>query len=1565
MASVSQLLADLAALASECKRKHSAVRHAVDAAQATVKALASPDLHNAAPDAQIAMLSPFLVALESGNGKLIALVLPAVLRLAASGLFPAQFPAALISILHSFDIVNMPMDVQLKTLQVLPLLLLNYEATLLSFLQLLAVAARLANSSNMAVSGTAAATLQQIFAALFDKLRNGEGSNSEKAHQVSLDVDPASEKVQSYMLDDLELLCFNAFLDLSAIVANEPLAFLAKDGIRLRVEATLEIIENIITLNRAIFNNHPALSAVLRIKTTPGLIKVLNSSTQLYPMILRTLRVIFLLTSNQIHGLLVESELILSLTNHFVLDANNGLADDAAVTHPFWEKVLIIEMYKLMLGNFDTVAQLYKCFDHDPKKRNVLLEILSVLNTYVSREHSDMFSPGQSSKKMSKANCTLRVPIMDHLEKLEAPGSIPELYPLYLVFCLVVSFAEGVSEFVFGLSSTLDPASLEADVDFITSLNSSVFENIFLLFKKFIYCPMEPAYFHIIVRALQKYTHAVGLLGLSSVRDELLLLLCDCVLNSSSVKEKRASNGSNLLAIGESIVETLSTTIQNSSTTTSPSTNHSAQFGDRSRRVSSLEENFKSRSFDSRQVICLRALTNLAISLGSTLEGSWKMIWITLQWVDFILSGPEDPNDSYKKQENKGFADLKLSPQDLSVIRLSREKLLESLAEYQEEQVAEVFTVLFALYSQNPETEKELAPGKRVCPFNKSYFLKMMETLATIDYTHIYFMESEMWDACCQFFCVAATNRALNSTQRTALIDCFADIISHVTQKALETEKNTDELVNKALTAFMTFLNKLFDLGMPEERLILNCETEMHLTILLHLHLLIDAHDRLFQNSWDLVFKVLETAFYHTRGEAIKNNNSVERIQKIIFMSFSTLKLILDEFLTTLPFNQLKSLIDTLLNFCSQEFDLNISFSSVSYFWLISDCINSNINQSEQLKEKSIKNLSDLKQLEEFLASRTKGNHDLYEGLNIYLLAKLSFLSKDPRAQVREGAIQTLFQILDTRGEKYQSWVLIYDIVFPTLLELDDNSHHENGTGRKKDTIESLNLILSGLVSVYTKFLTQFENTDEETSRKFWAKLFSYMNSLLSYGWNDLNSKVFQSYQDVLIALSKVSPIPQYISRMLFEFWVNVSIDYDFVKPEYQDLLAIYNESFKSLFPFVSNTFSIADASKVLNNLSKCARYPVLKAGASDLAKPTLLQKSVIEILELIDQNDSTDGVRALVAQQLAQISAYPYEIRGRIEAKLKSKFEGRLQIPSFVAISEKALTLLGVKLRDLKSLTILFKEKALQKIIKNLLLLIRNRAEGILGDAKSSLWVQCNDLLKSVLFRLIDENLLQFELDSSVWRAIIECLTVNFEGSGGETVCVKQYGELSERVLPVFFSAGHNELVLEFVRRVYENSFIYKSNPAENAMMSEDATESYRRLAAYDFHIGFGSTLLVEPYENQKMRMKCLNELFRFTSLGGSCAECAREYLLARAAFAIRRFIADERFLRYKPLPQIQEREVQAILGGFDGLGAEILPQKMQGMMRLFSQSVVYASRIEGMALVMQRILAAGTSRG
>ncbi|KAM9909655.1 hypothetical protein OXX69_005229 [Metschnikowia pulcherrima] len=1565
MASVAHVLTDLAALAGEARRKNQDVRSAIDNAHVLAKTLPANAQLSQSSESQTVFCAPFLLALQSQSTRLVSAALPALSRLVSSHSLCDSDSATLVDTLYHFDGAAQPMETQLKMLQVLPAVASVHMLDSMRFVRVVAVISRLAASPNVVVANTASATLQQVVSALFDGLRSQKMDQEASKTEISIETVPGG-KSTPLLLDDLELRCHRVISDLSDAFLGKKLAFFTDKDIRIRPEAALEILENVFALNKQVFAARLELTLVLKSKTAPGLLHVLNSPTPSYALTVRALRLSLLIISMEIPDLADEIELLLASTNHILLDDSVAAVDDDAnastfPNHPYWQKALVAEFYRAIFTNFGTVKTLFHAFDAHKHRKSVLKEIFVVINSFVANSRTSLFTsetvqiPAEKSEGqiLSKATVTLKTPMMDHLDRHDPPPGIPELYAVYMMYTALLGFADGVSAFVFGISANANAETLEADVDFVTALNETIFGEIAPLFRNFLFCSLDSDCFHSVVRALQKYTHAIGLLGLSIPRDNLLGLLSESIVKSTSPNEER-KNSSNLLALGGSLVETLST-IQ-PPFATSPVQKQKEQFGNESNGAKKAV----SRNFNSRQVICLRAFSNLAISLGSTLQDSWEIVWTTFQWVDFFLEGPEDYGSFSHSKDSKRPAELKLSAQDMAGITSSQQKLMESLAEYQLEPFREAFTVLATLYNEEDAAETDPA-GKKVtiCPFNKSYFLKCIKSLSTLNFKAFSFMDSDLWAFTSSFFENLAGNRSLAHQKRAFVVECYTMIINDITRKGFAENGATDGPANKSLDALFGLLNKLLSLGRAQELLVLSCETDMHLTVLETLHSLIDDHDKCYQNSWDMVFKILGTAFVNTEDHTEKSTKLVDKIVLLISTSFDSLKMILDEFLSTLPFNQIKALIDTLLKFCSQKYDLNISFSAVSYFWLISDCIHANIAKGEgrEMNLAQIKNLSDLESL---LQTATDGSPNLYQALNIYLLANLSRLSADERDQVREGAIQTLFQILDVQDTDPQLWELVYDIVFPALLDLE-NIEPRSDANTRKAIMPSLNLVLSGLVSVYAKFMMDF-GAEKATYEKFWERLLSYMSALLGLRWNELNTKVFQSFQDVLLSLRGIDTVPKHITNMLFSSWVNVPVDYDFVKPEYQEALALFNESFKDLYPLIQNDLAIKEVNSILAVLNKCARYPVLKPGVDDSTKPSKLQLTVVENLVLINNSGPNEEVSAAVIQQLAQIAAYPYEVRSRIKAKLKSKFEGRLKIPTFIAVAQFAFDSVCAQLLALENLNCLFKEERFHRIMGDLLDIVRHKAPGVISESEVPLWMRCNDLLSQVVARLIRENIDEIKSDTKVWECLLECVTAMFEDESDDEANVKQYEKLSKLILPVFFESGQSELIRAFVQNIYFNSFLYKANHAERELLSGD--DDFEALTNYKFEDTFGTTSPVEVEGNRSMRMTCLEELFEIAGQNGPSATYARGFVAVRAAFSIRRFIADARLSGKRPLPKIQEDELLTILHEISKIGRFLETEQMHGLLRLLTQSVVYADKIQGMDEAIQSVFQFGIMR-
>lgn len=1570
MASAAQFLVDLAAFSADLKRKNTHVRRLVDVAVSEAQKLPpkEPIPHSAAP----ALTLPFVEALTAGNAKLTASALGILMKLVFLRAVPPESVVLIVDTLHSSDVLALPWESQLKVLQLLPPLMLHYTLPPPQFALLLALCSTLAASSNVAVANTALATFQQIFSSLFDKLRLHEhGTDTTSFLLAQLE----SPEDLVFSLDPLEAQCYHTFSDLVAWALGEPLSHL--HHIHIPSQILLEIVENVYAGNRNVFDHQPELVALVHTKLVPGVLSLLRRAPD-FPVVVRTLRVTHLLLQSRVPALANDVELLMAFCNHMVLHGSESAtpalgSNSTPVATPDWERVLVLEMYSSLFADFATVQHLYLAYDADPKRKNVLAELLSVLNAVLDANYAQLFaletvppSPSRGTHiSLSKLSSALKVSVLDHLDKQDPPTSLPRLYSPHLVHKTFLHYVNGVSRFVHQLSVD-NSASLESNLDFIAAMNDALFPEIFHLLKKFLHCPMDSDYFHSLLAAVQDYVHAIGLLGLSSLRDGLLLMLSDCITKTSPVADSSKKSGAaQLLSIGESIVESISSSIQNpASTQMAPLLSQRSEISTHT-KVGDFSNANAGLLFNSRQVACLGAMYNLAISLGSTLQGSWKILWITFQWVDYYVAGPDQFSTT---KDLRRISEPSLALLDLKFITDCKNRFLLSINDYQQPSFQEIVFALSELYSAGNTLESVRIIPLEPCPFNKLFFIDLLVLVLLVNPTKFVLTHDDTWNHIIEYFTRLTTDRTVSSAIRNYLVVAFTDYILSLEGKRAETEN----LALKSLNALNVFLSCLNALGTPQEHLVLNCETEMHLTALKTLHHLVDTYDENFEISWDTVFKILNTTFINTHDGPKQDHNVAEKMVLLITTSYDTLKLILDEFLNTLSSSQLKSLIDTLLEFCSQSYDLNISFSSVSYFWLISDCIKSNIEANkDQVDANIIHSVSDLSQLEDILApSSTQTFGTMNQALHIYLLAKLSNLSSDSRPRVREGAIQTLLQIIDAYGKQFPSWNLVYDIVLPDLFSLETY----RGIDSKKmqaDAIESLNLVLAGMASMYTKFMMDFGcEFDLDLLQKFWARITEYFHSLLSLNWKDLNLKIFKSYRDLVTSLSTKDGVPHEITRQMFKFWVNVSVDYDFVNPEYQDTLAVYNESFGPLYLIIKDLLTWEDASRVLSILNKCGRYPVLKTGLVDNVKPTLLQRAVLDNLQVIDKHGDEEQILFGVIQQLGTITAYPHEVRARIEAKLKSKFEGKMKIPTFIAVSEMALDLLTSKLHQLTDLDFFFQDNNFIKLSTYLLYAVREKAVGIENLEKEPLWVRCNGVIAYLVSRLVQECRQEIVKSGEVLQQIVECILATFDNvaEADEIYNIRQYQQLTQTFLPVLFSLDltHDALVEQFIFRVYRNSFLYALNDIERDLVgplieTPNATanmKAFELLANFDFDASFGSTAGVQKYPNEKLRLQCIEELFRFTLSGNRCADIALQYLCARCAFSIRRFVADERLLAKKPLPKIQQDEMVLLLRGARMVQPMWSVGELQHFQRLLSHTLPFTLRVDHLDALVQNVL-------
>lgn len=1580
MSTVQQLINDLSNLASESRRRNSEIRHACDKAITDLKDYQPQESIHEISQNEIKkdILKPFLISCNTGNPKFATISIPIIHKLIISEIIPVESLNELLGSLK--EATNLATDIQLRILQCLPALMQNYNKSITNsqLLKLLGICSSLtASNKSTVVINTASATLQQLFSNVYDKIEEGGELNNE----LKIDNDEVIK------INNSSLEGFKIFNDLCGLIENEKPTYFT-EFINIKSLSVLEIIESILSNHKDLFDKHQELCFLVRVKIIPSLLRILNAPIQSFPLTIRTMRIFHVLLASQLDNLEVESEIVLSFLNHMLINGNNEPSERAN-----WVKITVLEMYRGLFSDFGVIQSIYDKYDNNPKKKNVIQELMSILSTYllhnvhmvndVVKPPPTSLSQNQSSSHhvyLSKQSSNMKISILDHLDKQESPASIPLNYSIYLTFSILLAYTDGIAKFVNNLSDKSNLSGLEASVEFVTALIENTYPEISSLFERFIYSYVDNDGFHQLIRTLQKFTHATGLLGLGSLRDGLLNILSKAIIKNSSKNETKTNQtgssgiqeqGKQLLALGESVVESFSSSIQKHSSDHDISTPSQPQI--------------KSRSFNSRQVICLRALANLAVSLGSTLQNSWSIIWITFQWCDYYMNGP-DEYSGYLNNKNMNFtSDMlpKLTASDLNNIEISKKKFLESIHDYQLESYHELIISLTSLsdeaFSTSPRSKRngkteEVTEEDRgqaasdqmiVCPYNKVYYLKMLGQISQINPNKFLIENDKSWDLICDYFVNLGAKRASNIGYklRIHIVNTFDGIIKDITHEGFESTENSinTKTSQKSLNGLRGFLDGLFELGLPNELLVLNCETEMHLLVLTTLHELIDKFDKYYQNSWHTVFRILNTSFRSAESDK-EDNNLKEKIRLVIDSSFNTLKLILDEFMSSLPFDQMHVLIATLYNFCDQRYDLNISFSSVSYFWLISDSLKSKILSTKETQDFNFKIKTD-SELIKIIENEPKENQTFYKLLDIYLLSTLSKLSTDSRAQVRDGAIQTFFQIIDVHGSMLPSWDLIYEIVLPTLLNLEIDLN--NSKFNKKEWIESLNLILSGLVSLYGKFMMDFGNRErQQTLKYFWEGLIKYLNRLLELKWVDLNLNSFKSFHDLLLPFSNIPNADiKEVRNLLFEFWANVPVEYDFVNPLYQESLSNLMRCFPPLYKIIKDSLDTEKVNTIINMLNRCARYPVLPSAHLDNVRPSQLQQSVINNLKCIDLEDAF--MRSCVIQQLSNMLVYPYGTKMRIEQKLGAKLKDKVTIPTFIAISHFSMHLLKDKLDEVDDYKVLLKEKTITRLFKSLLEVVKMKAVGIEKKEYTPLWIEANHVLKLIISKLVKDNLVDLRDDQNsteLWKLIVTSVNICFESdtdSQQESVNINQYFELSEIVLPALMTDAKNEtLMIDFIENIYRKSFLYENNDIEDSIKAstKSISELTSALANFNFDNSFGSAKALNIYSNRRTRVMCLKELIKFSHLNldssNGLRELSLQYFVCRAAFIFRRFISEEMLLYKSPLPKIQQEELLVTIDGILKIQTTLRTpgdwETFHILYVLLTKSIPFASRID-----------------
>lgn len=1551
-----QLDAELHSLSSEAKRKNHQVKQASDKSIKILKTVHSFDDLTRHPE----FVVPFILACSSRNAKLTTIALQCLQGLSSMPSIPTD---RLSEVLDAFtDATYLAMEIQLKVLQILPIFFKTYARHIHGKLcmKLLHCCSSLLQvpGKSPIVASTASAAMQQLIDEIFERLshqwKNEEIEMDELKESYDVIVsNNESVKVNTYRNDANRL-----FADLFSLMDSSNNTLVDKSFIDVKeipMDYGLEILEAILNNNKHVLLEYIDLQYILRTKAIPILLRCI-SNPKIFSITVRSCRCIQLLLRREYLQILeLELEVIFGLLIH-------GLS--VSTKSPPWLRVLALEMFNEVAQDIEMIKMLYLSYDKFPDKKHIITSLLNESLTLLKSESYIQFLG--HSKVIEDLNmpsitidCNSKTKFILLLDKAHSPP-VNIGYVIWLILSMVNQWSEGLS--ILALNAT-QKTTEQNDTDDLQQVYTGLFNNLFETYKLFLYSTsFDTQLFHNLVRAFQKLTHGAGVLSLNELLKKSLDLFSSSIVNNTDNFEEKISSPTELKAADASgVLNVISESLIGPSTNLkSPST------------IPSDKKALHPRTLNSKHISLFRALVSLSVSLGTRFDSEcWKDIFITWQWLSYFIYGPSvDFMESYYSQDVPSPPTI--TKNDITTIESNFEKLFESSKLYSSsefniliESLIEGSRNTVIASSDNVAYHPIFGDNTKYCIYNRGFYISQLGEFASYNFGR--FLKNskgkESWKIVTDYFTSLVSDREVSNTSlRLFVVRIFTDVIKNITEEIANIDDQSERTEKFSavepliMDALMETLSKLSKLGVDKHVIysgVCSTEVEILLELLSTLKGILNEFGDCLASSWFTVFKIINIPFQflEENGDIFKVgetedssliNTIIQRHTDMIQVSYDVFKLISDDFMQMLPLDIIRLVIGTLVNFVSQDRNLNISFSSISQFWLVGDYLRSRFESDihttkDQERVTSFINKVSEGKMMDIISSKDSESYEVYNALWIYLLRSLVECTSDKRIEVKNGAIQTFFRIIDSHSEYLPPWTLIFSVVLHPLLQ------NEIEVENLAEYTDFFNAAIGGLVTLYPIHFKEF--TTEKLCSDAWSALLSFIQKIFSSKSTGVRYVAISNYQRLLKEMAKLSDIPEGILEQCQDLWNNYNIIYsDFsdsnaysAKSEYDcvlELVACFPYLYSVMDKYSKVSFEFVESS--LGLFTSASRYPLLPQHTKDNKRPSTLQQAILDGLTIFDSNKDRE-IELLVLFQLSTMSTLAFDTREKIKIKLGPKLSNAAldRIPTFEAICYKSAQMLYEKVVKVHDYELpITKEKHILKILKNLSDIIRRKSLiNITSDDHKPIW-----LVSSQSFRVLVDSLfvpkthsqLSESFKSDLYDLFINTLTVCIQRSE------RNIDEITAKDDIIEYQCYRDILIREdviilideeklkyFISTLWYTSFLYELDELEDAILKkyDSLLEVVNHLVNFDLNEIIGS--IIEPpilSKNQCSRV-CLEDMINFISLTGTNMRPLREitapFLVSRIALVLRRYIADENITGRRPIPMLRRIELLTLLEG------------------------------------------------
>lgn len=1031
MAFMAVLESDLRALSTEARRRYPAIKDGAEHAILKLRSLSSSSEIAQHDD----ILRIFLMACEVKTIKLSVIGLSCLQNLIAHD---AVAPPALHEILVTLKDHGEMADegVQLKTLQTV---LIIFQSRLQPdgeehTAQALGICLRLLenNRSSDSVRNTAAATFRQAVALIFDHVLSSEslpagkfvhGGYISRSASVTSDVNHSINNSKSLEEDFASLgqlkmretptkagkLGLRLLEDLTALAAGGSAIWLRVGSIQ-RTFA-LDILEFILSNYVAVFRTLMPYEQVLRHQICSLLMTSLRTNSEIEgetgePYFRRlVLRSVAHIIRHYSSSLITESEVFLSM-----------LVRATSLDLPLWHRILVLEILRGFCVEAHTLRILFQNFDMNPKNTNVVEGMIKALARVVSSVQfqdtseeslaavAGMFTSKAKGIEWSLDNDASNAAVLVASEAHAVTLAIEGLLGVVFTVATLTDEAVDVGELESPRCESDPPTKFFGKTAILcTTMVDSVWLTILDALSLILTKSQGEAIVLEILKGYQAFTQACGVLRAVEPLNSFLASLCKFTISSSNEAERKSRS---LQSPG-------------------------------SKRTELVVDQRDVVVLTLKNVQALRTLFNITHRLYNVLGPSWVLVLETLAALDRAIHSPHATTQEVSGAVSKLTREPSSQYSEFSILSSLNSQLFESSGLMH---ISAVKSLLSALRQLSYQSMAGTLSGISQTSSQKTGSISFaVERMISILVNNLHRIQP-LWDEVVGHFVELASSP--NHHLRTMALNALDQSISAVLgsdqfeENALSRHHGIKTEMKALEISVISPLHVLYD----------SCSSsDVHagsLKILLHV---LERHGDKLCYSWPNILEMLRSV----AGSSEKD---------LVTLGFQSLRVIMNDGLSTVPSEYLHVCIDVTGAYSSQKTELNISLTAIGLLWTSTDFIAKGLlegptedkgretmehNNGEKIGQtgKTVKKVNQ----QDF--STTVAEH---EKLLFSVFSLLQNLGADERPEVRNSSVRTLFQTLGSHGQKLSKsmWEdCLWNYVFTTL----DRASHMAATSSKDE----------------------------------------------------------------------------------------------------------------------------------------------------------------------------------------------------------------------------------------------------------------------------------------------------------------------------------------------------------------------------------------------------------------------------------------------------------------------------------------------------------------------------------